>query len=92
MTTLAEVKAVQPEWFSRGNKRFFNDIAYNVLHGKTTKRPYLVRKTYAWTDMFGQPKRVHFRINPLKEDLKIDTLVDQEFRDIDAVKEWLKTH
>lgn len=90
MTTLTQVKAAQPEWFSRKNKRFFGDVSYRVLHGKRSGTPYLVRSTYAWTDMFGQPKRLHYRLNPIKPDLDIGMLIDQQFRDLDAVKAWLK--
>lgn len=89
MTTLSEVKQAQPEWFSRGNKRFFNDLTYKVLHGKKSKRPFLVRKTYMWSDMFGRERRISWRINPLREDLTIAPLVDEIFRDYESVKEWL---
>jgi hypothetical protein len=92
MATLSDVRAVQREWFSRKNKRFFGDISYKVLHGKATKRPYLVRSTFMWSDMFGQPKQVRWRVNELKEDLRIGPLVDDIFRDYDDVKEWLATH
>ena len=92
MANLAHIKAVQPEWFSRENKRFFNDVSYKVLHGKVSKRPYLVRSTYAWTDMFGKPKTLHWRINEIGPDLKIGRLIDQRFWDYDDVKEWLASH
>ena len=65
---LAEVKAAQPEWFSRGNMRFFGDHSYMVRYGKVTGDAYLVRSTDAWTDMFGQPKRLHYRVNFLDQD------------------------
>ncbi len=89
MTTLAQVRAAQPNWFSRKNKRFFGDVSYKVLHGKVTRKPYLIRATNAWTDMFGQPTRLHYRINPLMDDLTIGHLIEQEFRGMEAVKEWL---
>jgi len=89
--TLADVKQAQPQWFTRENKRFFNDVSYRVLHGKASHKPFLVRATYAWTDMFGGPKRLHYRINPLDPDtLHIQPLVDQEFKDLGEVKDWLK--
>lgn len=89
-TTLADVKAAQPEWFSRKNKRFFGDVGYKVLHGKVSGKPFLVRSTYAWSDMFGQPKRLTWRVNPLDEKLDIRPLVDEQFRSLDDVKEWLQ--
>jgi len=93
MATLRQVKQAQPEWFSRDNKRFFGDVSYRVLHSKATGDPYLVRKTSAFTDMFGQSKRYHYRINPLDSStLKIQPLIDSEFGDLWAVKRWLKEH
>ena len=90
MVTLAQVRAAQPEWFSRKNRRFFGDVSYKILHGKVTHKPYLVRATNAWTDMFGQPKRLHYRLNRLKDDLTIGTMLDQSFPSIEAVKYWLE--
>ena len=90
MTTLAEVKSAQPDWFSRDNRRFFNDVGYRILHGKVSRRPFLVRSTYMWSDMFGSPKRLCYRVNPLADDLKIKPLVDTQFRDLEEVREWLK--
>ena len=86
---MAQVRAAQPEWFSRGNKRFFGDCGYKVLQGKVSSKPFLVRSTYAWTDMFGAPKTLHYRINPLNDNLIIGNLVDETFRNINAVKDWL---
>jgi hypothetical protein len=90
MATLAEVKAAQPEWFSRKNKKFFKDVSYRVLHSKKTGEPYLARSTYAWTDMFGKKPRLHWRLNPLDNNLIIRPLIDDEFSDLWAVKRWLK--
>ncbi len=88
--TLAAVRARQPEWFSPQNKRFFGDVSYRVLYGKLTGQPYLVRATYAWTDMFGGPRRLHYRINELADDLTIGSLFDEQFVSIQIVKDWLK--
>ena len=96
MTTLTQVKEVQPQWFSKENKRFFNDVSYRVMIGKQSHSPYLVRYTAAWSDMFGQPKRFHYCINHLDpETLKIGHLIEKDnmtiqFMDIDAVKDWLR--
>ena len=89
--TLSDVKEAQPHWFTPENKRFFNDVSYKVLTGKASHKPFLVRATYAWTDMFGSPKRLHYRVNPLDPDtLKIQALIDQTFRDLEEVKDWLE--
>ena len=90
MTTLSEVKQAQNHWFDRGNKKFFGDRDYRVLHGKITGNPYLVRSTFAWSDMFGRPRKLSWRINPLDDNLIIQPLVDQEYRTIDDVKDWLR--
>ena len=88
--TLSDVKEAQPHWFTPENKRFFNDVSYKVLTGKTSHKPFLVRATYAWTDMFGSPKRLHYRVNPLDDTLKIQALIDQTFSDLEEVKDWLE--
>jgi hypothetical protein len=97
--TLSDVKAAQPEWFSRSNKKFFGDLGYRVLHGKKTHKPYLVRETCAWTDMGGGPKRCHVVINPIGADLDIKPLVRAEgaslhtmFHDLTDAKDWLAEH
>jgi hypothetical protein len=89
MTTLTQIRGAQPEWFSRKNKRFFGDVGYKLLHGKQTHRPYLVRSTYEWSDMFGQSRTLRYRINTIKDDLSIGPLIDKQFRDLDEVKDWL---
>ena len=71
--------------------RFFHDVSYKILHGKVSHKPYLVRSTYQWSDMFGQPKRLCYRINRIKDDLTIGPLLDRQFRDMDDVKDWLES-
>ncbi len=88
--TLTQLKQHNPEWFSRKNKRFFNDVSYRLLHSKATGEPYLVRSTYAWTDMFGSPKKLHYRVNPIEDNFEIGLLIDNIFPSIYAVKDWLK--
>jgi hypothetical protein len=90
MTTLSEVKARQPEWFSRKNKKFFGDVSYRILHGGVSKKPFLVRSTYAWSDMFGRPKTLHWKINRLKDDLEIGELLNQDFMGLELVKYFLR--
>ena len=85
------IKEAQPDWFSRSNKRFFNDVEYRGYYGKATGTAYMVRSTYAWTDMLGKPRRLHYRINNLNQDtLKLESLIDEEFTDIYEVKAWLR--
>ncbi len=96
--TLREVKDAQPQWFSRKNKQFFGDQGYRILQGKHTGKPYLVRSTCGWTDMLGAPKRCFFAINPVGEDLRIQSLVKGdnglhlEFSSIEAVHQWMRRH
>ena len=90
MATLEQVKARQPKWFAPENKKFFHDVDYQVLHSEKTNEPYLVRSTYAWTDMFGHKPRLHWRLNRLRDDLEIASLVDGEFPDLESAKSWLK--
>jgi len=90
---LRQIKVAQPEWFSRGNKRFFGDVSYRAYYGKATGKAYLVRSTYAWTDMFDQPRRLHWRINEVnQETLEIEPLLDESFDDIFTIKAWLRNH
>ena len=90
---LRDIKNAQPDWFSRGNKRFFGDVSYRAFYGKATGTAYLVRSTYAWSDMFGQPKKLYWRINQVDQDtLKIGDLLDCTFDNIFQVKAWLRTH
>jgi hypothetical protein len=88
---MESIESAQPGWFSPENRRFFNDKSYSAYYGKTTHNPYLVRATEAWTDMFGNKPRLHYRINNVNpETYKILSLIDTEFKDIDEVNEWLE--
>lgn len=87
---LRTVKEAQPHWFSLKNKRFFGDVSYRVLRGKKSGEAFLVRSTYAWSNMFG-PKRLHYRINVINQETKkIGDLIDDTFTSIYAVKNYLK--
>ena len=90
MTTLAEVQRAQMNWFDPQNKQLFGDVDYKILHSEKTGKPYLARSTYAWTDMFGKKKKLHWRLNPLDDMLKIRPLIDDVFDNLWAVKRWLK--
>jgi hypothetical protein len=88
--SLKAVKAAQPAWFSAENRRFFRDVRYWVKRGSNGLY-YFVRSTYAWSDMFGAPNRLHYRINQLDQNtLKISHLVTNEFATMADVDAWLK--
>ena len=87
---MTQIRAANPQWFSRSNKRFFGDINYRLLYGKTTGERYLVRLTNAWSDMFSGVKKAHYRINTINDDLTIGKLLDEQFADMDSVRGWLK--
>ena len=87
--TITALRQANTKWFSPENKQFFGDLEYRVLHGKS-KTPYLVRRTYAWSNMFDGIRKSHWRINPIGVDLSILTLHDEIFESLDDVKQTLK--
>jgi hypothetical protein len=87
---IQQIRDHNPQWFTPENKRFFNDIAYYGLWGINSGKPYLVQYTNAWTDMFGQKPRSHYRVHTIDSDGKIESALDDEFRTIEDVKDWLK--
>lgn len=90
---LKAIKKAQPKWFCAGNRRFFNDRSYYGVYGKKTGKAYLLRSTYAWTDMFGKPKTLHYRINDINQEThEINNLVDETFKTLDEAKQWLLNH
>jgi hypothetical protein len=90
VTLLSKIKAEQPNWFSAKNKRFFGDARYYAYRSKLTNKPYLVRATYAWSDMFGTPKTLSYRINEVNpDDFEILPLIDKEFETLKDAKEWV---
>jgi hypothetical protein len=97
MVSLSDIRRVDRDrgghWFDTGAKRFFNDISYKILHGKKTGYPFLVRSTYAWSDMFTGEKKLHYRVNEIHPStLSIGGLIDEKFESMEHVKEWLKNH
>ena len=87
--TISELRQANPRFFTKGNARFFGDLWYGVLHSKQGS-PYLVRRTNAWTDMFGGKLTPHYRINPVSHNLKILALDDRQFSTLDEVKAALE--
>lgn len=94
---LKHLKINNPQWFTRENKRFFNDKEYYFMYSITGK-PFLVRSTFAWSDMFGNEPKLHFRLNNLKDDqenngdYKIGNLIEDIFNSLGEVKAWLGNH
>lgn len=79
------------QWFAKGNKQFFGDRQYWGYYGGASGNPYLLRSTYAWTDMFDQPRRLHYRINKVEPNTyEILDLIDDEFNTIELAKMWVK--
>ena len=76
-------------YFSKENKRFFNDINYRLLTHKITKVKYLVTYTYKFTDMFDGIKKFSYVIKPIKENgfITSDSLT---FYTLEDVKNYLK--
>jgi len=68
--SIADVRQANPMWFDKRTVRFMGDINHRILHDKQ-RQPYLVRLTYAWTDMFGGERIAHWVINPIGANLEI---------------------
>lgn len=85
--TLDQVRRHNRKWFGDGNAKFFGDLEYYVMHSDDGT-PYLVRLTTAWSDMFGGKKVRHYRINYI-EGLTIGSLIDDEFKTMEDVEDWL---
>lgn len=78
-------------YFQRGNKEFFCDLDYRIQHtGK--RKPVLVTKTFAWTDMFDQPRKLHYRIHLIEKNYKIGKLLPNIFYTQNEVDRFLKTY
>ena len=76
-------------YFTRENKKFFNDISYSLLTHKITKVKYLITHTYKFSDMFDNIKRDSYVIKPIQENGKIsnDSI---DFDTLEDVKNYLK--
>ena len=90
-TLLSKIKAAHKDghWFDRETKKFFGDVRYYAYRSKTGK-PYLVRSTYGFSDMFGQVRKLSYKINIVNpETLKIEDLIPLDFSSLEAVKYWI---
>ena len=88
--SLQDLKKVNKIYFSKDNKKFFNDINYKLLTGGKSKKKFFIQHTYKFSDMFDGIKKAVFLIKPvsiqgnIKENIKtVDT--------IEEVKTFLKT-
>jgi hypothetical protein len=89
-TLLSKIKAQQPGWFGAETRRFFNDIKYYAYRSKITNKPYLVRSTYVFSDMFGNPRTISFRVNPINpDDFDIMPMTDDVFETLQEAKTWV---
>ena len=86
--TISELRQAHPKYFSKANIRAFGDMEYRILHSRQGY-PYMVRRTYAWSDMFGNERTAHYRINPIGHGLEILPLVEVIFDNLEEVKIWL---
>ena len=90
MISLNQVKHANKRWFAPDAVKFLGDVEYWILHSHS-KKAYLIRSTYAWSDMFSQAKRLHYRINAIDQStLKVLSLVDNIFDNIQDAKQWLR--
>lgn len=89
MVTLPEIIHANNKWFGAENKKFFGDVDYWAVQSKTGQQ-YLLRSTYAWSDMFGRKRELTYRLNPLGEFLEIMPILDDVFSDKNEVDDWLE--
>jgi len=88
--TMSDVRAANKNHFARGQARFFGDVSYKILHGKQTKKAYMLRCTDMWSDMFGGAKKYVWVINHINQQtLEIGDRVDQIFPTEQAARDWL---
>jgi hypothetical protein len=76
-------------YFSKENKKFFNDIEYKVLQAKKSKIMYLVTLTTKFSDMFGGIKKASYVIKPISENGTI-LMKALNFNTLEDVKNYLK--
>lgn len=90
---LRELKADNKDWFSPQNKRFFGDIGYMFYYSQSGEA-FLARSTHQWSDMFGEPKKIFYRLNKLEQkeggNYRIGELLDEQFESLTELKNWLK--
>jgi hypothetical protein len=85
---LNDVIRKNPRWFDGREMKIAGDVNYWLRRKRD--RLYLLRSTYAFTDMLGGRKRLHYRLNRIDPDtLKVGSLVGPEFANTQEVGAWL---
>ena len=87
--TFQELKEVNQSYFTPENKRFFNDINYQVLMGGKSKTRFLIIHTYQFSDMFGEEKKAVFVVKPISAEGKILPTVET-LKELNQVKQYMK--
>ena len=80
-------------YFSKENKKLFNDIEYEVLQAKKSKIMYLVTLTTKFSDMFNGIKEYTYIIKKITDTGIIQfstTELYNEFKSLKDVKQYLK--
>ena len=88
--SLQDLKKVNKIYFSKDNKKFFNDINYKLLTGGKSKSKFFIQHTYRFSDMFDGIKKAVFLIKPISIDGKIEPDI-KTVDTIEEVKTFLKT-
>lgn len=98
--TIQDLKQCNKNYFTKENKRFFNDIEYRVLKARKTKTMYLITLTAKFSDMFDGIKKYVYTIKPITESGSILSFqstsnselktFNNEFTSLNDVKQYLK--
>lgn len=93
--TMGELKAANEMYFSKGNKRFFNDAKYSIMY--VNKKPYLLTYTAGFSDMFSGQKSYFYTAKPIDSDtLKIGYMIEKngnsQFKYKEDLKDYIKTY
>ena len=98
--TIQDLKKCNKNYFTKENKRFFNDIEYKVLKAKKSKTMHLITLTAKFSDMFDGIKKYVYTIKPITTTGSILSFqfsnngllktFDNEFTSLTDVKEYLK--
>jgi hypothetical protein len=89
MVTMTELRAANPNWFSRENQRFFEDRQYKAVNYRG--KVYLAQETTQWSgSMGGGPKRYRWVLHPVEAGLKVGPAVEKDFDDLNEIRDWVK--
>ena len=91
--TFKQLKECNKNYFSKANKRFFNDINYKVLQSEKSKTSYLIQHTYKFIGNhsidFDGIKKSFYVVKPITNKGDILTSI-AEFKELSQVKTFLK--